>query len=67
MAKRIYQYYVEGDDEKALVNTLKSDLRCIESGKVDVFNVVQNLLKPTRLRTLKPNTIVVLVYDTDTM
>lgn len=29
MAKRIYQYYVEGDDEKALVNTLKSDLRCI--------------------------------------
>lgn len=66
MAKRIYQYYVEGDDEKALVNTLKSDLRCIESGKVEVFNVVQNLLKQARLRTLKPNTIVVLVYDTDT-
>ena len=66
MAKRIFQYYVEGDDEKALINALKSELRCIESGKVEVFNAVQNLLKPARLRTLRPGTIVVLVYDTDT-
>ena len=28
----IYQYYVEGEDERSLLNTLKLDLRCIESG-----------------------------------
>lgn len=28
----IYQYYVEGEDERSLLNILKLDLRCIESG-----------------------------------
>ena len=27
----IYQYYVEGEDERSLLNILKLDLRCIES------------------------------------
>ena len=36
----IYQYYVEGEDERSLLNTLKLDLRCIESGKI-----VQQLLR----------------------
>lgn len=36
-----YQYYVEGEDEKKLLNVLKA-MGCIESGKVDKFNVVQN-------------------------
>ena len=65
MAKRVYQYYVEGEDEKALINILKSELRCVEPGKVSVFNVVQNELTQARLRPLKTGTIVVLVYDTD--
>lgn len=30
----IYQYYVEGEDERSLLNTLKLDLRCIESGNL---------------------------------
>lgn len=66
MGKRIYQYFVEGEDEKSLINVLKSDLGCIESGKVDVFNAVQNAFSPARLRTLKSDTILVLIYDTDT-
>lgn len=65
MSRRIYQYYVEGEDEKALINALKSELRCIEPGKVDVFNVVQNEFTLARLRPLKTGTIVVLIYDTD--
>lgn len=67
MSKRTvnYQYYVEGDDEKALLCTLKRDYPCIESGKVDKFNVVQNKFTIARIRPLKQNTVVILVYDTD--
>lgn len=32
---------------------------------MEVFNVVQNLFKPGRLRTLKDGTTVILIYDTD--
>ena len=32
--KATYHYFVEGEDEKSLLNVLKSDLGCIESGKV---------------------------------
>ena len=59
----IYQYYVEGEDERSLLNTLK--LRCIESGKIDKFNVIQSRFTTARMRTLKTGTTVVLVYDTD--
>ncbi len=61
-----YQYYVEGDDEKCILNVLKTDLRCIMPGKVDKFNVVQEKLTIGRIRTMKTGTIVVLIFDTDT-
>lgn len=61
----IYHYYVEGEDEKSVLNTLKRDLGCIESGKIDKFNVVQNKFTIARIRPLKPGTTVILVYDTD--
>lgn len=41
MANNIYHYYVEGDDEKKVVNTLKNSMQLIISGKVDVFNVIE--------------------------
>ena len=63
--KNIYHYYVEGEDEKSVLNALKSELRCIESGKIDQFNVIQNRFTQARIRSLKDGTIVVLVYDTD--
>ena len=31
----IYQYYVEGEDDKKIVNALKQEIGCIESGKVE--------------------------------
>ena len=60
-----YQYYVEGKDEKAIIDVLKQEFRCIETGKVEVFNVVQDKLNAIRIRTLKSGTTVILVYDTD--
>lgn len=62
---KIYQYYVEGEDEKSLLEVLKRDLRCIASGKVEKFNVVQNRFTVARVRPLKTGTTIVLVYDTD--
>lgn len=66
MKKReIYHYYVEGEDEKKLLEVLKRDFGCIESGKIDKVNVMQTRFSAARIRTLKPDTIVVLIYDTD--
>lgn len=63
--KEIYQFYVEGEDEKKVIEVLKKDMKVIVSGKVDVLNVVQQEIKLPRIRTLKAGTIVILVYDTD--
>ena len=67
MAKnRYYHYFVEGQDEEKVVQVLKTDLRCIVPGKVQVFNVIEQKLTKMRLMSLKPDTVVVLVFDTDT-
>lgn len=66
MGNNYYHYYVEGDDDRKIVNTLKTDFQIIEPGKVDKFNVVQNLLNKNRIQVLKKDTTVVLVFDTDT-
>lgn len=60
------QYFVEGEDEKKLINTLKNQLGVIESGKVQRLNVIDNKISDNIIRTFKRNTIVVLVFDTDT-
>ena len=62
---KTYQYFVEGKDDKKIVETLKKDLKCIISGKVDVLNVVQNQIPKTRIRMLNTGVTVILVYDTD--
>ncbi len=61
-----FQYFVEGDDEKKIINTLKNQLGVIQTGKVQKLNVIQNKIPMNILRTLKKGTIVVLVFDTDT-
>ena len=64
-SNRIYRYYVEGPDEEKLINVLKSDMKLIYSGRVEVINVVQKKLTELRLMQLKSNTVVVLIFDTD--
>ena len=59
------QYYVEGEVERKLVNVLKTELRVIIPGKVDVFNVASKLFTNARLMAIKPKTTVVLIFDTD--
>ena len=67
MKKEVYyQYYVEGESEKCLINALKTKLRCIVPGKVERFNVIQDIFNNSRLRSLKTGTNIILVYDTDT-
>ena len=66
MGNRYFHYYVEGEDDKKVINTLKTDFQLIEPGKVDKFNVVQKELNMNHMRVLKKGTIVVLVFDTDT-
>ena len=60
------QYYVEGECEEKLINVLKRDLMVVKSGKVQKFNVIQNEITKARLIALRPGTVVVLVFDTDT-
>ncbi|MBO5495641.1 MAG: hypothetical protein J5964_07980 [Eubacterium sp.] len=66
MKNKYYQYFVEGEDEKKLLNTLKNQLRVIQPGKVQKLNVVESKISTNIIRTLKQGTIVILVFDTDT-
>ena len=61
----IYQYFVEGDDEKRLIEVLKTDMRLIQPGKIQVVNVVQEKLTDLKLRVLPEGVILVFVFDTD--
>lgn len=47
--EKYYQYFVEGEDEKKLVDVLKSDMKLIVSGKSQVFNVTQQKLMRLRV------------------
>ncbi len=66
MMKEIYQYFVEGDDEKRLIEVLKTDMQLIQPGKIQVVNVVQEKLTDLKLRVLAEGTILIFVFDTDT-
>ena len=60
-----YHYFVEGECEKKIVDVLKEN-GAIISGKSMVFNPVQNLFNMMHIRPLSPNTIIVMIFDTDT-
>lgn len=66
MKTKYIQYYVEGETEVKLVNTLKSELLVVKPGKVQKLNVIEHEIEKARLMTLHPGTMVVLVFDTDT-
>lgn len=56
-------YIVEGETEQQLIKTLKT--KWIYSGNVIIFNMIQNIMSPIQLRTIKSDTNVVIVFDTD--
>ncbi len=63
---KIFQYFVEGECEKKLINELKvPKTNLFLPGKVDVINVVNEKISRQRLMVLNPKTIIVLIYDID--
>ena len=65
MKTKYIQYYVEGPDDKKVIDTFKTKMRIVKPGKVDVLNVVTERITDLRLRNLSPGTMVVLVFDVD--
>ena len=62
---KYWQYYVEGECEEKFINVLKTELKVLRAGKVQVLNVIKTKITKPQLMILKPNTAVILVYDTD--
>ena len=61
-----YQYFVEGDTEKKLLNELIWEGNLIIPGPIRVFNVVQERLSSAMIASIPSNTTAILVFDTDT-
>lgn len=66
MAKKnnVHQYFAGGNNEKKIINTLKAQ-KLIPTGKVSIFNIIQNELTNARLRDISNETIIYLVFNTD--
>ena len=58
-------YYVERLCEQQLIAALKENPARLISGKVRVFNVIQNLIPKSQMISIQAGTTVVLVFDTD--
>lgn len=61
----LVQYFVEGECEKKFIEVLKTEMQLVYPGKVSVFNVAQKVIPRAMLMNLRPNTTVVLIFDTD--
>ena len=61
---KIFQYYVEGKTDYVIVKSLMK-LGYINNGKIEEFKVLEKLFKNVHIRTLKMNTVIVLIFDTD--
>ena len=65
---KYFKYFVEGECEEKLINILKTPpINYLFPGKVEVFNVIQNILSNQRILSIKPNSVIVFVYDTDVL
>lgn len=58
-------YYCEGECEQKLIDALKLAPSKILPGKSKKLNIMQRLISKSLLLTIKPNTNLVLVFDTD--
>lgn len=68
MDRRLYQYYVEGECEKNFVMTFthaKNSEYILHPGKVERLNPITSKISETKARTIKRDTKIVFVFDTD--
>lgn len=63
--KQILKYYVEGENEKKIVEVLRSEYRTIKAGKVEKLNITCQEITKSKIMQLKWGTIVVVIFDTD--
>ena len=65
MSNNRFQYFVEGETEKKLIEELKKEQSYIISGKVSVFNVIEKKIPNAVITDLRNSTVAILVFDTD--
>lgn len=58
-------YFVEGKCEEVLVRTLIKDFHLLPSGRVKILNIAQAKFPKSILFSLKPNTSIIFIFDTD--
>ena len=63
--RNIIHYFVEGECEKKLINAIKN--KYIQSGKIRIKNISQEVIHKAVLRTLEKNAVCVMVVDTDVL
>lgn len=68
MDRRLFQYYVEGECEKNFLNSFmhaKNSAFIIHPGKIEKLNPITSRISDTKARTIKRDTTIVFVFDTD--
>ena len=65
MSRYRFQYFVEGDTEKKIIEEFKKEQSLIVSGTVNKFNVIEKIIPNAAITNLRSNTIAILVFDTD--
>lgn len=64
----VFYYFVEGECEKKLIDILKMpDSNILVPGKVQVFNVMQNLISKQRILAIPKTAHIIFVYDVDVL
>lgn len=68
MDRRVFQYYVEGECEKNFLNSFmhaKNSEYIIHPGRIERLNPITSRISDTKARTIKRDTTIVFVFDTD--
>ena len=68
MDRRLFQYYVEGECEKNFIISFahaKNSEYVLHPGKVEKLNPITSKISETKARTIKRDTKIVFVFDTD--
>lgn len=68
MDRRVFQYYVEGECEKNFLNSFmhaKNSEYIIHPGRIEKLNPISSRISDTKARTIKRDTTIVFVFDTD--
>ena len=68
MDRRVFQYYVEGECEKNFLNSFmhaKNSEYIIHPGRIEKLNPITSRISDTKARTIKRDTTIVFVFDTD--